>query len=625
MFKRFGWRGKGITLPASLGSLVMAVMVAGAEGRTFYVSPSGDDGNSGEKAEQAFKTITRARDAVRAARTEATGGFEVILRGGRYSIDQTILFDSRDSGSKGCPIVYRNSPGETPVISGGRRIEGWKRDSGDRWRAATGIQDFRQLYVNGCRAVRARGRIPGEIELHGESGYRVANPKLADWGNPSDIELCYYVTWTNSRCKVQSIERSDASAVITMLEPHFTYARTKEGVRINLPDWIENALELVDEPGEWYFSGRDGSVYYLPRPGEEMETVEAIAPVVERLLELRGTLDQPVHDIIFQGITFAHAGWLQPNRIGHADVQANFLLDPARLLERDGALTTVHNEDVKSPSGVVCHAARSVRFERCTFTKLGSGGLDLEYGAQDNVVSGCEFYDISGTAVQVGDVLKSDHHPDDERKVVKNNSVENNHIHDVCVEYEGGVAVFVGYTDGTAVRHNEIHHLPYSGISVGWGWGEEDAGGGAAAYYQPFRYDTPTPAKNNRIEFNHIHHVMLRLNDGGGIYTLSNQPGSVIRGNHIHDNPGSPGGIYFDEGSGFIEVTGNVVYNVRTPMNFNNRAQDRISTCKVHDNFIGMKPGEADPDAQSPSEAHRAMEEVIEQAGVEREYRDLLR
>ena len=111
----------------------------------------------------------------------------------------------------------------------------------------------------------------------------------------------------------------------------------------------------------------------------------------------------------------------------------------------------------------------------------------------------------------------------------------NNFIHDVAVEYRGGVGVFVGYTDGTVLAHNEIAALPYSGISVGWGWGEEDAGG-SPNYYQPFKYTTPTPAQKNRIEYNHIHGVMGNSNDGGAIYTLGNMPGSILRGNHIHDN-----------------------------------------------------------------------------------------
>jgi hypothetical protein len=171
--------------------------------------------------------------------------------------------------------------------------------------------------------------------------------------------------------------------------------------------------------------------------------------------------------------------------------------------------------------------------------------------------------------------------------------------------------VFAGFTEGTTIAHNEITRLPYSGISVGWGWGEEDAGGGNPDYKQPFRYDKPTPAKNNRIEFNHIHHVMQTMHDGGSIYTLGNMPGSVIRGNHLHDNGGAPGGIYLDEGSGFIEITGNLVYNANNPMNYNNLVQNRKATCNEHDNSFGGKPEENRP--------------VVEKAGLEPEYRSLLK
>lgn len=235
--------------------------------------------------------------------------------------------------------------------------------------------------------------------------------------------------------------------------------------------------------------------------------------------------------------------------------------------------------------------------------------MDIEYGSQDNRVSGCHFYDISGSAIQIGDVLEDDHHPDDPRKIVKDNSVTNCYIHDCCVEYMSGVGVFVGYTDGTHVAHNEICRLPYSAISVGWGWGKEDAGGGV--YEQPYCYTTPTPSGNNRIEFNHIHHIMEPMMDGAGVYTLSSQPGTVIQGNHIHNNPRPMGGIYLDEGSGFIEVVGNLVYNVERPMNYNNEAQNRRKSCSEHDNIFGVVP-----DANNP---------IVDKAGPEAGYRDLLK
>ena len=597
---------------ALVAAVVLFVASPGRSQQTaYYVSPGGNDSNAGTEA-QPFKTLTKARDTVRTVNRSMAQDIVVYLRGGTYAVDQSLLFDERDSGTNGHNIIYRSYAGEKAIICGGRKIIGWERDSGNVWKARTDIPDFRQLYVNGVRAVRARGGVLPGAELYGGDGYKTSNVNMATWGNQSDIEFIYDLEWERTICKVHHIAEEGSSAVVTMLQPYFTLARLKDGVRPTFPTYIENARELLDAPGEWYFDRTAHVVYYIPRSGEDLNSAEIMAPVVEKLLELRGSLDAPVHNIQFEGITFCQASWLRPSQIGLVDVQANFVISPQNLIAQEGGVVSnLHNENSKSPSNVVLHAAKSIRFERCTFTQFGSGGIDLEYGSQDNIISGCKFHDLSGSAIQVGDVV--DHHPRDRREVVKNNQIVNNYIHDVAIQYVAGVGIFVGYTDGTVIAHNEIRNLPYSGISVGWGWGEEDAGGGPDDYYQPFSYKEPTPSRDLRCEYNHIHNVMLERNDGGGIYTIGNMPGSVIRGNVIHDNVGRPGGIYLDEGSGYIEVTGNVVYNVNRAMNFNNKVQNRIATCHEHDNYFDIKP----TDRNFPKV-------VADKAGLEPEYRDLL-
>ncbi len=592
----------------------------------FQVAPNGNDANPGTK-EEPFATLERARDAVRRINRDMKEDIVVILHGGTFRLDRTLFFEPEDSGAGGHNVIYRAQAGETPIISGGRPIAGWQRDEKGRWKAAVPLEDFRQLYVNGIRATRARGDAPAGLTLAGEDGYTTTVSSMADWRHPGDLEFCYVCAWAHTRCKVQDIRREGDNAVISMRQPQFNFAKTKEGVNIasHVDEiYVENSLELLDEPGEWYLDRAARTVYYLPKPGEGMTEVPVVAPALERLVELRGTPDRPVRNIRFEGITFEHGSWLRPSQVGFVDVQANFVLDEANLVKREGGLTAVHNQHVKSPASIVCRAAQSIRFERCEFTRLGGAGIDLECGARDNVILGCRFFDISGTAIQIGDVLKDDHHPDDPRKIVKNNAVVNCCVRDCGRDYWGSVGIFAGYTEGTVIAHNEITRLPYSGISVGYGWGEEDAGGGNPAYYQPFRYEDPTPASNNRIESNHIHGVMQKLLDGAGIYTLGNMPGSVIRGNHIHDCTGAAkadrgpvAGIYLDEGSGFIEVTGNVVYRVNKPMNYNNLSQNRKATCKEHDNWF-------EPDLEHPSGLPSEARDVAARAGLTSEFRDLL-
>ncbi|MEN6451745.1 MAG: right-handed parallel beta-helix repeat-containing protein [Thermoguttaceae bacterium] len=600
--------------------LAMPGVVFGQVQATFYVAPDGNDHSLGTKA-QPFATIARAQQAVRAINQDMTGDIVVELRGGVYTIDRTIAFDAADSGTNGHNVIYRAAPNETPVISGGKPVVGWRADKRGRWKAPSPVDDCRQLYVNGKRATRARGPAPANLKLAGENGYTTTDVSMADWRSPGDIEFCYLTVWAHCRCKVQSVKRDGDKAVITMLQPYFTHAKTKEGVRVSNPAhlqriYLENAIELLDEPGEWYLDRSTKTIYYMPREGEDMTKAAVIAPAVEKLVEFRGSLPQPVHNIRFENVTFKHANWLRPSKIGHCEVQANCIIDSDRKdsFVRAGGFVNVHNENLKSQANIVLHAAKAIRFERCTFTQLGGAAIDIERGSQDNVISGCAIYDIAGSGVQIGDVLKDDHHPDDPRKIVKNNRVVNCCIHDCCLDYRGGIGIWVGYTEGTTLAHNEIAHLPYSGISMGWGWGEEDAGGGNPDAKQPFKYDTPTSNKNNHIEYNHIHHVMQTMHDGGAIYTLGVMPGSIIRGNHIHDALRSdvgPGGIYLDEGSGFIEVTGNLVYKVKTPMFYNNLVQNRKATCNEHDNFFNAKPDDA--------------KNVVEKAGLEPAYRGLLK
>lgn len=270
--------------------------------------------------------------------------------------------------------------------------------------------------------------------------------------------------------------------------------------------------------------------------------------------------------------------------LGHPDGQANLIQPVDNSFfrpEHERGWMPVNGEYVKSPANVVVDAGHGIRFDACTFTALGGAGLDLQNGAQGNVVAGCRFYDISGSGIQIGDVSREDHHPTDPRRIVKGNQILNNVVTRIGTEYTDAIGIFYGYTEGTVIAHNEVFGVPYSGISGGWGWGMADAGGGN--YACPVIFKTPTTCKNNRIEFNHIYDVMKVRHDGGCIYTLGRQPGSIIRGNHLHDSHAPYGGVYLDEGSAGFEITGNVIYRAQSPV-FDHTC-GRSAENNIHDNF----------------------------------------
>ena len=225
---------------------------------------------------------------------------------------------------------------------------------------------------------------------------------------------------------------------------------------------------------------------------------------------------------------------------------------------------------------------------------MGSGALDIQNGSSEIVIQGNRIHDISGSGIQVGDFNHTDAHPEDERVIVRKIRILNNHIYDIGMEFKGSIGVTAGFVQDTCILHNEIHDVAYSGISLGWGWGFWDPDGEKRTKYAfpahyP-KYGNETVSRRNRIECNHVYHAMMRLHDGGGIYTLSLQPESTILGNCIHDNggytgqkcrlkvlnnltqpeglkeirnsPGFPGGIYLDEASGGFTLSENIVYRV---------------------------------------------------------------
>jgi hypothetical protein len=504
-----------------LVAVAALTLAAPASAGDFWVAPGGDDRGPGTRAAP-FRTMGRAQTATR----RATGPDTVTLRGGVYRLVQPLTLDARDSN-----VTWQAAPGETPVLSGGAPVTGWKPLPDGRWTAPLRFAT-RQLYVNGRRALLAQGPAPKLIRT--TTGYETADGSALSFRSPRDLELVFDVLWRESRGRVASID----GGTITMQQPFFANALLDRWATIDLPTRFENAPELVDQPGEWYLDRVAGTALYLPRPGEDLPTADVVAPRLQRLVTGGGSLDHPLHDVVFSGITFADTTWLPSTADGVVDSQANLL-----LVGRHATIDGTDDKLVKMPAAVSLRAAQSVRFTGDRFVRLGGAALDLSYGSRSDVVEGCEVADVSGNGIQLGDV--TDHHPRDPRATTSDITVANNWIHDVAVEYRGGVGIWAGYVARTSVAHNELSSLPYTAISIGWGWGLRDT--------------PPTPMQNNIVEANDVHDVMQVLVDGGAIYLLGGQPGSVVRGNVVSRVTGWGGAIYLDDGSIDETVEDNVV------------------------------------------------------------------
>lgn len=453
--------------------------------------------------------------------------------------------------------------------------------------APAGLDNTRQLYVNGVRASRTSGTLPVALTPTA-TGYTASSDTLAHWRDPSDLEFVYtggakvfnsvsdgLGGWTEPRCPVASV----TGTTITMAQPCWdnsmkrvdfpnipgrTVSMVGPGSLTNnaQPSAVENAFELLDQPGQWYLDRSAHQVYYLPRPGEHLNAADVEAPVLQQLVTGAGTAQVPAHDIAFQGIQFAYATWLTPSSPeGFSEIQAGYTITGPTGYATEGLCGYVQGGScpygawTQEPGNLAFSHAQRVTFTGDVFTHLGAAGLQLGDGSQDSTVQGDVFTDISGNGVEIGGVDQT--LPTDPNDVTRGNQVTDNHLYGLPVEYHGGVAVLNGYTQDDLIAHNQIDHTSYSAISLGWGgWPDK--------IKQPA---TPNDSHGNQVTDNLIHDHMQVLDDGGGIYMqgitgTSMADGEKVTGNVVHDQWGFGKAVYTDNGCTYETVSGNVLYAV---------------------------------------------------------------
>ena len=551
-----------------------------------WISPKGSDFNDGT-CQSPKATLTSAlRQAREWRRTEDNriqGGITIYMEGGTYAFYEPVFIRPEDSGTKESPTIIRSVGDEKVILSGGISIKGWKKQ-GKVWVADVPVfngrpLDFRQLWVNGKKAVRARDVEDFEkmnricsVDEKNEILYvpAVSIRRLID--NKGNLkakyaEMVLHQMWCVANLRIRSVEVQGDSAAIRFHQPEsriqFEHPWPRPMVTTdghNSAFYLTNARELQDVPGEWYHDIDARKVYYYPREGEKMQEAEVIVPAVETLVRVEGTVDRPVCHIRFEKITFSYTTWMRPSEKGHVPLQAGmYLTDGYRIdpkMQRNYLNHPLDNQGwLGRPAAAVrVVAARQIDFERCQFEHLGSTGLDYEEAVQGGVVRGCLFHDIAGNGLLVGSFSPAAHEthlpydPADRREVCTQQQINNCYFTEIGNEDWGCLAIAAGYVGDINIEHNEISEVPYSGISLGWGWTQ-----------------TVNCMRNNRVHANLIHHYAKHMYDVAGIYTLGSQPKSYVTENCVHSiykpgyvhDPNHWFYLYTDEGSSFITVRDN--------------------------------------------------------------------
>ena len=533
----------------SIGIALAISRSAMSEPARFYVAPDGKDEWTGQlkqpdsaKTDGPFATIHRAQQAVRNLSEEQKRKPITVFISGTHYLEKPVVFTPEDSGTTECPVIYTAYGGETPILSGGRRLVNWKQGTDKIWTSSLpqemiGKINPRQLFFNGRRAVRARspnkgffkveGLIdpkPGAKWNEGVDRFRFKPGDIQPWKDLNNVEVIVYHSWNTSRVHIASLNQKQN--VVAFTGP--TVFRPL-GWDPDQRYYVENAFEALDSPGEWHCDQRTGTVHYWPLPGEDPNQSEVIVSALGELLRFDGNVDEGkfVKHVQLRGLSFQHSDWSLPDK-GYGDPQAAVTVRGAVMV--DGAIECV--------------------IEECEIAHVGTYALWLRRGCKDNRVIQNHIYDIGAGGIKIGQPVMAR----DDLAESSRNLISNNYIHDGGHVYPEGVGIWLAQSSHNEISHNEIHSLNYSGMSIGWNWG-----------YQKNR------THHNTIEHNHVHHVVRGvLSDGGGIYTLGIQTGTVIRNNLFHDifpymgKPTMAWGIYLDQSSSELLIENNIVYNTLT-------------------------------------------------------------
>jgi len=594
---------------------------------TLHLAPEGSDNWNGlqpqpntNQTDGPLGSFEGARKRVRQLREQnmTVGTVTVKVQPGHYRFSNPLSFEPCDKD-----IIFLAEGGEV-IVDGAVEVEDFHEAEvngrfcwvADIPHLLAGRRLPRSLYANGERRLRSRFPKEGMLEIEAvpdhqgkptlfkgaASRFTVAEGDFDPaWRNPQQIEAVINHLWIEERMPVASYEPEKRRLSST----HRSVFTLKNcGWMGDTPCakyYFENVFEAMTEPGEWYIDPAEERLYYLPKPGESIATTKIQIPLQTQLLRFHGDYEsgRKVEGIHFEDITFQHTDWSHPEGWGkwwdpQTDPQTwrprdSFKHFNANNLGIEGMppsdrIAAVPQAAHDLPGAISFEAATNCSLRECSFRGIGFYAIDIRAACSHLRIQGNRFADIGGGGVKIdGAERKADDSMRTHRIYVGDNSMQN-----LGEVFPAAVGVCICHSDHNLVEHNEISNLYYTAISVGWTWGYDE-----------------NPAHNNIIQYNYLHDVgQGRLSDMGAIYTLGVQPGTVIRGNHIHDVKGSHyggWGIYLDEASSLMRVEQNLVYRTKSQCFHEHWGRGNVvcdnvfalsgSECAViareeHDNFI---------------------------------------
>ena len=544
------------------GTISMATTFASElEGeRCLYVAPYGNDNNVGT-LNHPFKSLEKARDYVRSIRNNTKGNITVFFRGGTYNFAKPVEFNGKDSGPN--TVYFKAYTGEKPVFSAGRTVKNWEHHQGNIFRTYVGEEtEMMQFYLNDQKQTLARypnldeGE-EGMLRLpRSDKGFAPCPKGLFDADSARGVRVVARKTWRIYLHTASGLIKDTDCDFLVISENQQANTWVFKDTLSDLMAYFENSYEFMDTPGEWY-KGNDGYLYFYAKDNETVESLNdqnAIIPVSESIIKFTGDEVNRAENIVFDGIAFRHTGWTWSLHNSIVTNQANLFLDATRPQDSTYRLG---RSKKRTPGIIDGEGVRNLTIRNCIINLSGGSGIFLRRFINDVNIVGNIIRDNSGGGIEISD----DFYKADNGWFPENIRIANNYISDCNNQWHAGCGIAALFASNVTVEHNHLVNLPYTGISVGWGW------------------DTFTPEMNRNwtVRNNRLENCMNLLHDGGYIYAPNPAYGTnIFENNFIKgakkqlDPSTNIMGIYHDSmPANWVDKT-NVVEGLQIPVFFGN-------------------------------------------------------
>lgn len=545
-----------------IASLMLGSLCPICAQQMIYVSSSGNDNNDGSNERPLFSLDCALEKGCTDVNRIDT--LFILVQSGDYYLERPIQIKA----STKRPVVFRGVGEQKPRLLGGICIKGWEKVGEKLYRAYVPEAvkygfTFEQFYVNGRRAILARTpnkdwyTVKDASETAFIGGVRSANYavqrvaldaqdivslKGLTGDEVSNVKLRFYHKWDITQKHIEYMDTDSGFVYLAGkgMQPWNPIAADSRYVMFNY-------MKALDAPGEWYLDHRAGYIYYIPLANENMDTAFCVAPALQNLLVVEGTVDSPIRDLSFENVSFQYSSYLLPKK-GEDAVQAAAFTDAALLLNH----------------------VEGISFVDCELMHTGSYGIWLKRECHRNKIEHCYLADLGAGGIKIGEPFFRS----DGRQVSSGNVVDNCILQHIGSELPCGVGIALFHTSDNRITHNDIADSRYSGISSGWFWGYNQTSDSWTSILnernegQYYQAPLTSPTVRNIIEYNHVHYIGWgELSDMGAIYTLGESPGTSVSNNVIHDVLSydyGGWGLYTDEGSRGITMRNNLVYRCKS-------------------------------------------------------------